>query len=127
MTAAFDFLNSITTNNDYLMLSDEDEQNYAPFFINRGLSQYIDCIMYANEINMNSHLANRLQYDYLFHSIRKMHRKVGKWAKRKDDAVIKSISAYYDVNFTKAKAYAEILTDEQKTYIKKLMDRVAEK
>lgn len=100
------------------------EGGYPPFFINRGLSQHVDCLMYANEMNINSHLDNKLQYDYLYHSIRSMKRRFGKWAKRKDDALIKAISQYYNINLRRAKEYADILTKEQQKFIMKTMEDI---
>ena len=120
----FDYLNSILSTKKYLMENDQNEKDYPPFFINRGLSQHVDCILFANEMNMNGHLDHRLQYDYLFHSIRKMKRTFGKWAKRKDNEAIQAVSQYYEVNLRRAKEYVAILSKEQRKFIMKTMEEV---
>src|ERR1017187_5798615 len=120
----FDYLNSILSTKKNLMENDQNEKDYPPFFINRGLSQHVDCILFANEMNMNGHLDNRLQYDYLFHSIRKMKRTFGKWAKRKDNEAIQAVSQYYEVNLRRAKEYVAILSKEQRKFIMKTMEEV---
>lgn len=121
MTEPFDYLNSIMVNNTYLMNDSQDEKDYPAFFVNRGLSQHIDCVMAANEMNINSHLDNKLQYDFLFHAIRKMKRKYGKWAKRLDDDLIKALSKYYNVGYRRAKEYAYLMNDDQKKVIMEKM------
>ena len=44
---------------------DIDLKDYVPFVINRALSYHMDCILYANEINMNSYIDKDMQYHYL--------------------------------------------------------------
>ena len=45
-----DWLNSINFTKEDLS---EDTKDYPPFIINRCLSGHIDCILFANEMNMN--------------------------------------------------------------------------
>ena len=106
------------------METSEDEKTFPQFFINRGLSQHLDCLMYCNQMNMNNHLDNKMVYDYLFHSIRKMKRTFGKWAKRKDNNAIQAVSQYYEVNLRRAKEYVAILSKEQRKFIMKTMEEV---
>ena len=54
-----------------------------PFMVNNAISYYMDCILFANEMNMNAHLEKRMHYDYLFHSLRKMKRQYVTWVKNK--------------------------------------------
>ena len=44
----------------------ENEKDYTAFVVNRALSYHIDCLMYANQMNLNSKLDSKLQYHYLF-------------------------------------------------------------
>jgi hypothetical protein len=52
----------------------EDIKSYPPYIINRCLSGHIDCIMFANEMNMNHHLSKDLQYSFYLNSLRKKKR-----------------------------------------------------
>ena len=65
-----DWLNSINQTKKNLI--DEDpslEKEYAPYVINRCLSGYIDCLMYANEMNRYHFLPKKLQYDFFINSL----------------------------------------------------------
>jgi len=114
MTEPFDYLNSIMFKKEYLMDDEDNEKKYPPFMVNRGLSQHIDCLLFSNEMNIHYDLDNKLQYDYLYHSIRKMHRKLGKWAKRPDDDIVGVISKYFKVNIRRAREFASLMTEKQK-------------
>ena len=57
-----DWLNSINYNKDDLS---EDIKSYPPYIINRCLSGHMDCIMFANEMNMYSHLDKDMQYYFI--------------------------------------------------------------
>mgnify|MGYP000935935724 CR=1 FL=1 len=48
------------------------EKDYNSFIINRGLSYFVDTVLYANEMNLRHELNNRMQNDYLLNSIRKI-------------------------------------------------------
>jgi hypothetical protein len=112
-TSPFRFLKSIMDTKEHL-----DPDNYNPFFTNRGLSQHIDALMYAQEMNLNHSLPPSLQYEYLFHSIRKMRRPIKKWAKSKDQDDIDLIQTHFACNKQRAAEIAEILPKEQLKAIK---------
>lgn len=117
----FDFLKTINTKNDYSMADPAVEKEYVPFLVNRGLSYFIDTVMYANEMNINTQLSHKMQYDYLYHSVRKKPR-FSKWHKSIKDADIALISEYYKYSHQKAKQIAPLLTEEQLRQIRKTLD-----
>jgi hypothetical protein len=80
----FDFINSITDSKTNLIVDDVAEKEYNAFMVNRGLSQYSDCVLYANEMNMIAHVDKKLQNDYFLNSITKKKR-FSKWGKKKKD------------------------------------------
>ena len=46
---------------------DEDPdavKKYPSYIVNRCLSSFTDTVLYANEMNKNSHLPNKMQYDF---------------------------------------------------------------
>jgi hypothetical protein len=93
------------------------EKSYLPFIVNTGLSYFPDTIEYANQMNMNGHLDNKLQYSYLINIIRPKKR-FSKWAKKVDDESIDAVMKYFGYNRNKAKDAIRILSPEQIEEIK---------
>lgn len=112
----FDFVNSISSNKKNLMRDTENdtfsENQYEPFLANRALSYFTDTLLYANEMNKFPFLANKLQYEYLLHSIRPGKR-FSKWAKKIENEKIKAIGNYFKVNKTVAEQYLKLLTEDE--------------
>jgi hypothetical protein len=94
------------------------EKGYVPFITNRSLSQFIDTVLYANEMNMRSHLDNKLQYHFLINSIRPKKR-FSKWAKRQDGDDFEAVKAYFNYNNAKTEQALSLLTPDQIKIIKK--------
>ena len=96
----FDFINSITYKKDIVMDSN-GEAAYNPFLTNRALSQFIDCILLANEMNQRHHVDNKLQYDFLMDVVRKGKR-YNIWLKSEEEN-IEAIQKFFGYSFIKAK------------------------
>jgi hypothetical protein len=70
-----DWLNSINFTKENLMKEDEtSKKEYVPYIINKCLSGYIDCILYANEMNLYHSLDKDMQYSFYLNSLRKKKR-----------------------------------------------------
>lgn len=120
----FDYVNSINFTKKDIM---EDEKSYAPFLINKALSYFPDTILYANEMNSNHHLDNKLQYHYLLNSIRPKKR-FSKWAKKQDSDNLEIVKRFYDYNDQKAEQALSILSPSQiETIREKLSEGGAQK
>lgn len=92
----------------------DNENEYQPFICNRAISQHIDCLMYANEMNKLSGLDKKLQYDFYFHSLQKKKRKFQKWAKAVGESNdIQNVKEYFGYSSEKAKESLRILSREQ--------------
>ena len=114
----FDFVNSINVSKDNLIEKDPNcEKDYVPFLTNRALSYFPDTVLYANVMNGFPVLANKLQYEYLLHSIRPK-RRFSKWAKRDESENIKALSRYYGYSMKKAEEVLPIFSQEQIDTIK---------
>ncbi len=113
-----DWLNSINFTKENLL---EDEpslvKEYAPYIINRCLSGHIDCILFANEMNMNSHLDKDMQYSFYLNSLRKKKR-FSPWLRQDKIKDLDYVKRYYGYSNEKAKQALRILTKEQLTFIK---------
>jgi len=92
---------------------DIDLKDYTPFVVNRALSYHIDCVLYANEMNLHPDLEKDLQYQYLLNTIRPMKRKFQPWQKASDDKNIESVKQYFGYSNQKAKEALRILNEEQ--------------
>ena len=117
----FDFVKSITYTKEDIM-HDLNESEYEPFLVNRALSYYQDCILYANEMNRRFELETRLQYHYLLNTIRKRKR-FAKWIKSEKIDDLRIVMEYYQISRPKAEEYLHILSDREIEYLRKKMNK----
>ena len=118
-----DYLNSINFSKDYLM--DEDpgwEKNYPAYVINKCMSHHLDTIMFANEMNIHSHIDKRLQYDFLINIVRPRKR-FSPWGKKNKVKDLDLVKKYYGYSSDKATQALEILTPTQLNYIKDKLNK----
>ena len=109
------------------MMKDTDneelaEQTYVPYVVNKGLSYFVDTLMYANEMNTLSFLDNKLQYDYLLNSIRPKKR-YAKWVKNDEDSDLEMIKIYFNYSTKKALQVLSVLSQEDKATIREKITR----
>jgi Bacteriophage clamp loader A subunit len=114
---------SILKTNEHLLSNEDEEKDYVPFLVNKSLSQHIDCIFYVNEMNLNCHLDKKMQYDYLYHSIRKYNRGYQKWFKNTESDNIQLIKEFYGYSTDKAKQVLPLLSKDNIAYIKNKLDK----
>ncbi|CAB4182113.1 clamp loader small subunit [uncultured Caudovirales phage] len=117
----FDVINDISLKKAGLITGD-NEKDYNPFLTNRGLSYFPDTIFHAQEMNKLHHLDKKLQYDYLFNSIRKSKR-FSKWSKKDNIKDIDAIIEYFGYSRRRAEEVLNILDKEQVKSIKKKLDK----
>jgi hypothetical protein len=117
-----DFLNSINYSKENLMDADDEAvKQYPPYIINRCLSGFMDTVLYANEMNMASHLDNKMQYDFYINTLRKRKR-FSPWLKKDSLKDLELVKQYYGYSNEKAKTALGLLTKEQLNYIKSKLD-----
>lgn len=114
---------SVLQTKEHCILTEEDEKSYLPFIVNKAISSHIDCLYFVSEMNINHHLDKKLQYDYLFHSIRAYKRKYQKWIKYTEPAEIELIKEYYGYSTQKAKQVLPLLNMDDIEFIKKQLDK----
>lgn len=119
MSNPFDYVNSINsgksmfgTDNDELI-----EQKYTPYMVNRALSQFVDTVHSANEMNVKNHLDKKLQYDFLINIVRPRKR-FKKWAKATEVEDLEVIKEYYGYTDAKAKEVLSVLSKDHILVIK---------
>jgi len=113
-----DWLNSINFTKEDLS---ENIKDYSPYIINRCLSGHIDCLMYANEMNMHHHLNKDMQYSFYLNSLRKKKR-FSPWLRKDKVKDLECIKQYYGYSNEKASQALKILNKEQLDFIKQRLE-----
>jgi hypothetical protein len=113
-----DIIPSILQTKKNVLQDELDIKDYTPFVVNRALSYHIDCVLYANEMNLYPEMDKDLQYQYLLNTIRSMKRKFQPWQKSSSDKDLECIKEYFGYSNQKAKEALDILNDEQIAEIK---------
>ena len=111
----FDFVKSINDKTGNLIDRDPDtEKAYVPFIVNRAMSQFPDTVIAANTLNGLHFLDKKLQYDYLYHTVKKRKR-FSKWVKPEwDEQAEIMVAEYYSVSRARAREYLSMMTEADK-------------
>ena len=118
-----DYLYSINQSKQNIMDNDEVAvKKYPPFIINKCLSSFTDCILYANEMNKIHCLDKKMQYDFYINSL-KPRKRFTPWVKKETLEHLELVKQYYGYNHNKALAALRILTNSELDEIKKLLDK----
>jgi hypothetical protein len=117
-----DWLNSINFNKKDLTV-DEPEciKKYPPYIVNKCLSGSMDCIMYANEMNLHHHLDKDMQYKFYLNTVRKQKR-FSPWLKKEKINDLEIVKRYYGYSNDKAFQALKILNNEQIEFIKSKLE-----
>ena len=119
-----DYLNAINYKKDDLM-DGEDlfwEKKYPTYIVNKALSSFPECLLYANEMNKMHHLDKKLQFQFFLNSIRPKKR-FSKWLRSSKIKNLEYVKEYYGYSNEKARQALEILNDDQLEEIKTIMNR----
>ena len=117
-----DWLNSINFTKENL--TDDDPEiikEYPPFIINKCLSGHIDCVLFANEMNMHHQLDKDMQYSFYLNTLRKRKR-FSPWLRKDKVTDLECVKQYYGYSNEKASQALKILNKEQLNFIKKRLD-----
>ena len=120
----FDYVKAINTTKKDIMVDDITESEYQPFLINRSLSYFPDTVLYANEMNQQSHLPARLQFDFFINIIKKRNR-FSKWFKPTEIQSIDIVKEYYGYSDEKAKSVLSLLNNKQIEELSKTYNRIS--
>ena len=104
------------------MVDDITEKQYVPFMVNRSLSYFQDTVLMANEMNLNAHLDNRLQFDFFINIVRKRKR-FSKWFKPETQSDVEVVKTYYGYSNEKARQVLSLLTKDQIEVLKKKVNK----
>ena len=117
-----DWLNSINfSKNNLLEESPELIKEYSPYIINKCLSSHIDCILFANEMNMYHQLDKDMQYSFYLNTLRKRKR-FSPWLRKDKIEDLECVKKYYGFSNEKASQALKILNKTQLDFIKKRLE-----
>jgi len=91
---------------------EDSEHRYSAFRTNRYLSKFIDTLAHAQEMNLNSHLDWKLQYDYLFYAVRKRRRFI-KGVRSEKSSDLELVMEHYGYDRDKAGSALRVLTQDE--------------
>lgn len=103
------------------LLNAETNKAYNQYMINKALSNTIDTLFYAAEVNLNK-MSNAEHYKYLIHAIPKKNR-WAKWVKEDKDSNTDLIIEFYKCSRIKAKEILKMLKPEQIEEIRQYLDK----
>lgn len=118
----FEYINAINNTKKDIMVDDIAESKYTPFMVNRSLSYFPDTVLYANEMNIQHHIDNRLQFDFFINIVKKKKR-FSKWSKPEEISDLNVVKEYYGYSNEKAKSVLSLFTDEHLTELRKRMHK----
>jgi len=114
----FDFINAITFSKENLLADPQSVKEYSSFMVNRGLSQYPDTILYANEMNRYYNLDSDIQFQYFINTITKKKR-FSKWSKKdKNTESFLLVKEYFGYSNEKTRQAMSILSESDLAVIK---------
>jgi hypothetical protein len=117
-----DWLNSINFTKENLMEDDPTlKKDYAPYIINRCLSGHIDCVLFANEMNIHHQIDKDMQYSFYLNSLRKRKR-FSPWLRKDKVTDLECVKSYYSYSNEKASQALKILSKEQIAFIKQRLE-----
>ena len=124
------FENSINSGKSPIETKNQ-EFKYNKWRTNSSLSNFLDTVLYSNEMNINHHISDQMHYDYLFYSIRKIKRfnkkkeidKKAEKLQKEETENLSLIQDYYKYNTAKARAALRVLTKAQLDIIRKKLEK----
>ena len=93
------------------------EKKYPTYIVNKALSSFPECLLYANEMNKMHHLDKKLQFQFFLNSIRPKKR-FSKWLRSSKIKNLEYVKEYYGYSNEKAKQVLNILTKEHLSFIR---------
>jgi len=86
------------------------------------LGSFTDSILFANEMNKNSHLPKKLQYDFLINTL-KPRKRFTPWVKKQTLEELELVKQYFGYSQDKALQALRILTKHELDEIRKALNK----
>lgn len=118
-----DIIPSILRTKDKDVITENNEQDYVPFVVNKALSYHYDCILWANQMNIYPGLDKIMQFHFLLNTVKGYKRPFSKWLKKEKGEYVDSVMEYYGYSREKAMSALEVLSTENLQSIEKELDK----
>ncbi len=122
MSNPFDYITNISTSTKSIWDGELSEKEYTPFIVNRGLSQFYDTVLFAQEMNQRSGIPGRWQYDFYRLGIEHKKKRFAKWNKPEKLENIDVIAHHYQINRRDVEQYLALLNTAE---IDNIMDSLS--
>lgn len=125
MPSLFEWLDKINSGKALELDPDNPYKDYPAFQILQGLSQNMDTVLLANEMNKRPNLSKEMQFAFLDRAVLKKKR-FGKWAKveaesNKED--VETVSEFYQVNRQRAKEYLRMIQPHELEFMRNRINK----
>ena len=117
----FDYVKAASYSKKDIMVDDIAEKAYTPYIVNRALSYHLDTVLFANEMNINHNMDNRLQFDFYINTIKKRNG-FSKWHKVVDDNDVDIVKSAFNYNKKRAEEVLSLLSKDQIQSLKNRMN-----
>lgn len=120
MTDLFkDLIPAILQTKKDVFSEDPSYKAYNSYMVNKALSNYVDTVMSANNMNMSYHLHKKAQWDYYINNVRAMRRPYAKWFKAQAEDDLEAVKLFFGYSAKQAREAIKLLTEEQIDIIRK--------
>lgn len=117
----FDYVNQILQGKKNLIVDELTEKEYSSFLTNRSLSYHMDCVMFANEMNVRHFIDKKMQNDFLLNTIRSRKRPFVKWSKSEKSEDIDLLKIHFNMSETKVREILNLISESD---IKEIRNRL---
>ena len=117
-----EIIKSINSEKNYDLIDAYNQSDYVPFVITRIYSLHQDTVLIANELNVRPNLQKIMQYKYYVNSVRKRNR-YAPWLKHNVSDEVKLVSEYYGISIKRAKQILPLLSKDDLSSIKEILDK----
>lgn len=113
-----DYLKDINFEKKNILRQDEQAiKDFQPFLIRRNLSNFLDAILFVQELNKRPSMEKQLQYDYLLNSLR-ARKRFAKTHRQEKEEEIEYVKSFYGYNDERAYEALELLSKDDVDIIK---------
>jgi hypothetical protein len=100
----------------------ENPAEYIPYLSNIAFSYSMDTVMLANEMNQYPNLPPEVQFDFMWHTVRK-GRRYAKWFKETEHPHLQLVMDYFQYSKQKALQALQVLTQDNIRDMMELTDK----
>ena len=108
----FDYINNVSESRTSIWQDGISETEYNPFMTNRGLSQFRDTVLFAQEMNRyGQFLSPKMQYDFYRLGITHKKKRFAKWHKPDKLEEIEMLARHFNINIRVLENYVSLMSE----------------